>query len=127
VISGVFEPGTGLPIISALVWLFEIDARVKVSFVVDITVPRTTLSTFDLAALHRAARRPTTRSFEDGPEPRAILSLKHEDGQISGFRLECAVTDADYSRLGRDVLERTVMVYDPRGGNLLLDVLEADL
>jgi hypothetical protein len=129
VISGVFLPGTGLPAVRVNAWLFDIDARLDIRLIVDITVPRTVLSTFDLSALRTLARRPPTAQVKPGdePDPRVILSLTHEDGHVSGFLLECAVTDADYSCLGRDVMERTVMVYDPRGGNLLLDVLEADL
>jgi hypothetical protein len=127
VIEGRFQEATGLPVVTGYFWLVDHDARLEVVLVVDITVPRTVLSTSDLRALGNVHRAISAWVVDDEPAPRAILSLKHDDGQVSGFLLECAVTDADYSRLGRDVLERTVMVYDPRGGNLLLDLLEPDL
>ncbi|MFN0147530.1 MAG: hypothetical protein ACKVT1_13535 [Dehalococcoidia bacterium] len=118
-IAGEFEPGTGLPLIRAHVWLVETDIRMDIAGVVDLTIPRSSLSTADLPAVRRS---PADRS-----DVRAILTLDHEDGTRSGFFLDLHTTDADYSRLGRDVLERTVVVYDPRGGNLLVEVLDADL
>jgi hypothetical protein len=127
VIEGRFHVGTGLPLVQGRFWLFDIEARAAVDLVVDVTLPRTVLSTSDLEKLRGVARRPSARLFADEPDPWALLTLQHDDGRASAFFIECAVTDADYSRLGRDVMERTVMVYDPRGGNLLVDVLEADL
>ena len=106
-IKGGFEEATGLPFVTAQVWLFGMDARQDVVFVVDLTLPRTSLSTFDLKSLRSVAGRATSAAEAD---TRAILTLEHEDGGRSGFFLDFHVTDADYSRLGRDVLERTVMV-----------------
>ena len=118
-ITGWFARGTGLPLVRARLWLVETGARLEVDCLVDITVPRSSLSTADLPAV--------LRSPADHGDVRAILTLEQEDGSRSGFFLDLHVTDADYSRLGRDVLERTVVVYDPRGGNLLVEVLAADL
>ena len=118
-IKGWFAPGTGLPLVKARVWLGESGVRIDVDCLVDITIPRSSLSTADLPAVQR--------SPADRTDVRAILTLDHEDGSRSGFFLDMHLTDADYSRLGRDVLERTVMVYDPRGGNLLVEVLDGDL
>ncbi|MFN0147532.1 MAG: hypothetical protein ACKVT1_13545 [Dehalococcoidia bacterium] len=112
---------------TAQVWLFGMDARRDVLFVVDITLPRTSLSTFDLKSIRSVSRRTTTDAPETETDIRAILTMDHQDGGRSGFFLDLHTTDADYSRLGRDVLERTVVVYDPRGGNLLVEVLDADL
>lgn len=116
-IVGKFERATGLPVVSARFWLFDAGTRVELDCVLDITRPRTALSTSRLAGLQPSAGTDT--------DVRAILTLEHGDGTRSGFLLDVHITEADYSRLGRDVLERTVMVYDPRGGNLLIDVLEA--
>jgi hypothetical protein len=125
VIEGTFAEGSGLPVVNAEVWLFDVDARMDVQWVVDITLPRTALSTFDLASLQSLAKR--AASPEQDEQTRAILTLRHGDGTRSGFFLDLDVSDVDYSRLGRDVLDRTILVFDPRGGNLNFEVLEADL
>ena len=124
-IEGSFAGGSGLPVVTAEVWVFDVDARLDVQWVVDITLPRTALSTFDLASLQSLAKR--AASPQPDQETRVILTLKHHDGARSGFFLDLHVTDVDYSRIGRDVLERTIMVYDRRGANLILEVLDSDL
>ncbi|MFN0147528.1 MAG: hypothetical protein ACKVT1_13525 [Dehalococcoidia bacterium] len=118
-ITGRFEQGTGLPMVTAHIWLVESGSRIDVDCLLDITIPRSSLSTSRLAGNQSLTPAST--------EIRAVLSLEHQDGGRSGFFLDLHTTDADYSRLGRDVLERTVVVYDPRGGNLLVEVLDADL
>lgn len=85
---------------------------------VDITVPRSVISTADLPVLLPGADRIDT----------SILTMKHTDGSRSNFFLDdVVITHEDYSRLGRDVMERTLMVHDPRGGSLLIEVLDADV
>ncbi|MFN0147378.1 MAG: hypothetical protein ACKVT1_12775 [Dehalococcoidia bacterium] len=105
--------------VTANLWLPGTGFRADVHFIVDITLPRTSLSSFAVAQAGAAAMAAEA-------EERAILTIDHEEGGRSGFFL-VHVTDADYSRLGRDVLERTIMVYDPRGRNLLVEVVDADL
>ena len=106
--------------VRAHIWLVDSDVKVDVLCVVDITLPRSALSTFDLPVAGAAL------TLQDLPV-RGILSLEHDDGRRSGFFLDFHITGEDYSRLGRDVLERTVMVYDPRGANLVFEVLDADI
>lgn len=80
--------------------------------------PRTDFPLDDRVALE------VTDSFvATGIQLRTLLTLDDEDGVSHVQEVVLLVTDSDlkYSRLGRDILNRWLMLYDPPGSQLLFE------
>lgn len=115
------------------VWIPDLDFRLDISFRIDTGAARSRVSTFALALT--SADLPLDDQFvhsDDGQsfvgvERRAIISVPQGEERRSILWLDLPIVDdgPGESRLGRDILNQWLMVYDASGDNLLLEPVDS--
>ncbi len=129
--AGWFAPN-GWPMVKLNVWIPDLGFRLDLVFRIDTSAARSRVSSFALALT--SADLPMDDQFvhvDDGQsfvgiERRAIISVPQDEERWSILWLDMLIVDdgPGESRLGRDILNQWLMVYDAPGGNLLLEPVE---
>ena len=121
---------SGAPRLRARVWLITRDHRASVDFLLDPASPTTVVSTGDLGRfflplddLSGVAGVAGVFGVLLGLSAAALLMLDTAERGIALETVDVVVAHGleGTSRLGRDVLNRWLMVYDPGGNNLLFE------
>ena len=117
-----------VPRIRARRWIVRRNYRAPDIFVIDPASPTTVVSSGDLggfggSALDDLSRIDGVFGVNSGLRTTALLTFDTAEGGVQMEALDVVVVAdvAGASRLGRDVLNRWLMVYDPRGGILSFD------
>lgn len=120
----------GMPVVTGRVWCPALHFRQPLDLIVDLTLERTRISLADMFL------DPLTVMPMDDAEPvlllgtvtlgftrRCILSFEGDSGLTSTANIDVVLFDGDVdeSHLGRDVLDRWLMVFDGPGGTLSFD------
>ncbi len=124
----------GLPTVDVTIWCHSLNVRSTVSVGVDTFSAESRISA-RILGLNADRDFPlddsTTMVVVGGPvrsitRP-TLLSFEHEDGRITTALLMLHIVDdaPGESRLGRDVLNEWLMVYDAPAGNLFFESVEA--
>ena len=125
-IEGFFDSGT--PRLKANVWIHRFAVRSSIDMVIDPASSKTTVATGDIRRfgglpLDDFAKVDGVFGVDAGIAAPAMLSFTASDGLVVAELTDVVLvySPAGTSRLGRDVLNRWLMVYDPGGINLLFE------
>lgn len=128
-ISGRFADGR--PVLTGLLWVPHLDIRAEIQFTLDSSAAVTSVpaSLLNLGAsdfpLDDAIDWPIPGELAHALERRALLTFKDDGGRSVAQRIHLVIVDAGSyeSRLGRDILNDWLMVYDQPGDSLLFEPL----
>ncbi len=122
-IEGHFSSGEGR--VWASVWLVASDYRARVEFLIDPSSASTVISTGDLGGFGDIVLDDLSPVYGvfgvlAGLRTGALLTFGADDGrpQLEMLDVTVAAGVEQESRLGRDILNRWLMIYDPQGDNL---------
>lgn len=128
-IAGRYE--AGLPFLDATAWCYSPRIRSRVAFLVDTGAAKSVVfaadigldPVSDLPLDDRVSVQVSDSLTASGISCRMLLTLNDESGSTHLEEVELLVADSGIGQsvLGRDILNRWLMLYDAPGGQLLFE------